>query len=481
MKQPASLLGPESGLCARSTSRRAFLRSVPLAATALIAKAIRERFTWAQAGPGSSLPPVAGVAKPDYTLEIAEIEWELSPKKKIRTIAYNRQIPGPLLHVTEGKPVMMEIANRLDRPEIVHWHGQWIPVDVDGAMEEGSPIIAPGARTRITFAPRPAGLHWYHTHAEAHRDLKRGLYSGQFGVLHVNPAAGHPGRYDQEQFIVLHDWEPYYAASSDGSMMVNYVCGSVNGRMLGYDAPITVHEGQRVLFQILNASATEAHWLALQGHNFKVLALDGAPVATRAAVESLRLGPAERVTAIVAMDAPGVWVLGEARKEFRDAGMGVVIEYAGRAGKPQEPDGTKLLWDYRLFGAPAPAIRTPDVTIPLVFTSKFKGHGALDQWMINGKSWPDDAPMILHEGLRHRLVFDNRSTDDHPVHLHRHNFELVSIRGAATSGVHKDVAIVEAGTRVEADLVAANPGNTLFHCHQQDHMDMGFMALFKYA
>jgi FtsP/CotA-like multicopper oxidase with cupredoxin domain len=117
----------------------------------------------------------------------------------------------------------------------------------------------------------------------------------------------------------------------------------------------------------------------------------------------------------------------------------------------------------------------------MAFTSRFKGHGALDEWMINGKSWPNTDPIVVHEGLRHRLVFDNRSMDDHPVHLHRHNFELVSIRGAATSGVHKDVVIVEAGTRVEADLVASNPGHSLFHCHQQDHMDMGFMALFRYA
>jgi FtsP/CotA-like multicopper oxidase with cupredoxin domain len=89
--------------------------------------------------------------------------------------------------------------------------------------------------------------------------------------------------------------------------------------------------------------------------------------------------------------------------------------------------------------------------------------------------------VILHEGFRHRLVFNNPSTDDHPVHLHRHAFELVSIRGAATSGIRKDVVIVEAGSTVEADLVADNPGNTLFHCHQQDHMDAGFMALFRYV
>jgi FtsP/CotA-like multicopper oxidase with cupredoxin domain len=182
----------------------------------------------------------------------------------------------------------------------------------------------------------------------------------------------------------------------------------------------------------------------------------------------------------VTMDNPGVWILGEPNNDFLQAGMGTVIEYAGSSGKPQEPKPTKLQWDYRAFSSPTPTHHEPDATIPLIFTSRFHGHGALDQWMINGKSWPISEPIVLREGKRHRLVLENRSTDDHPVHLHRHKFELVSIRGAALSGVHKDVVIVEAGATVEADLIANNPGDTLFHCHQQDHMDSGFMTLFRY-
>ena len=83
--------------------------------------------------------------------------------------------------------------------------------------------------------------------------------------------------------------------------------------------------------------------------------------------------------------------------------------------------------------------------------------------------------------MRHRLIFENHSSDDHPVHLHRHAFELVSLAGGATRGIYKDVVLVEARTTVEVDLVANNPGRTLFHCHQQDHMDAGFMAIFEYA
>jgi FtsP/CotA-like multicopper oxidase with cupredoxin domain len=455
----------DSAICSLN-SRRDFLRSASFAAASFLSP---PAFLWPQSAPA-----------PDYHLDISETEWELSPKKKIRTVAYNGQIPGPLFRASEGQTLTVEIANRLERPEIVHWHGQWIPVAVDGAMEEGSPMIPAGGNTRISFTPRPSGLHWYHTHAMADRDLKRGLYTGQAGVLHVTPR-NDPGSYDQEQFIVLQDWEPYYTASDDGSLMVNYAAGSINGRMLGFAEPIQARRGQRVLFQILNASATEIHWLTLPGHRFQVLSLDGAPVASQATVETLRLGPAERITAIVEMNQPGTWILGEPRKSYRDAGIGIVVEYASRTGTPAEGRPLQLHWDYKLFGDAAPQTRVPDTRIPLVFTSRFRGHGALDQWMINGKSWPDASPIPLREGLRHRLAFQNKSQDDHPIHLHRHNFELVSIRGIPVSGVRKDVVIVEAGTMVEADLIANNPGDTLFHCHQQDHMDAGFMTLFKYS
>lgn len=456
---------PDCLLRGSPASRRRFLRNAALASASAL------------------LPPLGSAAldpPPDYTLEIGEVEWELSPKKKVRTLAYNGQIPGNLLRVTEGRPVTIEITNKLDQPDIVHWHGQWIPPDVDGSAEEGTPMIPAGGKTRVTFTPRPSGLHWYHTHTAAHRDLKRALYTGQFGVLLVEPREN-PARYDKEQFIVLHDWEPYFVSSDDGSQMVNYAAASVNGQMLGHGEPVRVNRGEKVLFQVVNASATELHWLALAGHQFQVIAMDGHPVPSQAKVEMLRLGPAERISALVMMDSPGIWILGEPRKDFREAGMGIVVEYANATGNPQPPAEGNLRWDYRDFADASPIIHKPDLTIPLVFTSKFEGHGALDRWKINGKSFPDTDEVVLHDGLRHRLVFDNRSTDDHPIHLHRHAFELVSINGTPTSGVFKDVVVVQARTTVEADLVATNPGNTLFHCHQQDHMDSGFMALFRYA
>jgi FtsP/CotA-like multicopper oxidase with cupredoxin domain len=78
-------------------------------------------------------------------------------------------------------------------------------------------------------------------------------------------------------------------------------------------------------------------------------------------------------------------------------------------------------------------------------------------------------------------VFDNRSDEAHPVHLHRHTFELTNVEGVETSGVFKDVVVVQPMSKIEVDVLAGNPGPTLFHCHQQMHMDYGFMALMRYV
>ena len=69
----------------------------------------------------------------------------------------------------------------------------------------------------------------------------------------------------------------------------------------------------------------------------------------------------------------------------------------------------------------------------------------------------------------------------HPVHLHRHTFELVSVAGKPTAGVRKDVVSVAPRTRTEVELIASNPGRSLFHCHMQLHMDFGFMAMLEYV
>ena len=221
----------------------------------------------------------ASTAKADYTLRIANGLVELAPDHIVSTTLYNGQFPGPLLRFREGQSTVIDIYNDTDTPELVHWHGQTIPSDVDGAAEEGSPFVPAHGMRRISFSPKPSGFRFYHTHVAAGSDLNRGTYTGQAGPVYIEPR-NHPGAYDREVFLVLKEFAPAFSRGGDMAMdalvgapvkalqdmgaaadgeakdkakgfEVGYSLFAINGRMLGHGEPIRVKQGERVLFHVL--------------------------------------------------------------------------------------------------------------------------------------------------------------------------------------------------------------------------------------
>jgi len=417
--------------------------------------------------------------QPDYTLRIGPVTVEPVKGKFFKTIGYNGTAPGPLIRVPEGKTVTIEVVNGSDIAELCHWHGLYAPPLVDGAMEEGTPMIPPGAAKTYSFVARPAGTRWYHSHISAERNLKRGTYNAQSGFFYVEPK-NEPGAFDQEFFLYMKEWDPYFTTGGgEAGLEVMYKYNSIDGKSLGHGEPLRVREGQRVLLRILNASATLHRRIACAGHTFTVLTMDGNPLSSPRETPILELGPAERIDAIVTMSNPGVWILGETDDKERAKGLGIVIEYANKSGEPAWTRPSTEPWNYAAFGTNAAT--QEGERIPLVFEKKFAGSRWVDNWTINGKSWPKTDHIRVSEGRRYRLIFDNRSDEAHPIHLHRHMFELAKIGNTVTAGVFKDVVVVPAKTPVEVNLVASNPGPSLFHCHQQLHMDYGFMTLLEYV
>ena len=442
----------------------------------------------AQTKQGTTRP----AAKADHSLRIEPCTLEIGPGVSIKTLAYNGQVPGPLLRLREGQPVTIDVTNGGTDPDITHWHGLAIDSLNDGAMEEGSPMIGVGQTHRYTFTPKPSGTRWYHTHAGAYGNLAMGTYTGQFGFLLIE-GSEHPGDYDQEVNLAIHHWGPSFVPMVETMRMesankplttgsdVGYKYATINSHMLGAGEPIRVKQGQRVLMRLLNASATENVILALPGHRFNIIAMDGNPVPKPTSVEVLSLAVAERVDAIVEMNSPGVWILGSTLEKSRQMGLGIVFEYAGQSGAPVWKDPPPTTWDYTQF-ANATEAPAPDESFILTFRDIGPQHGSqFDTWTINNKSWPEIEPLIVHAGKRYRLVFRNGSGDQHPLHLHRHTFEVTRIGDKHLSGLRKDVINVMPLDTVEVDFVADNPGDTLWHCHQQLHMDYGFMQLIKYS
>jgi FtsP/CotA-like multicopper oxidase with cupredoxin domain len=205
------------------------------------------------------------------------------------------------------------------------------------------------------------------------------------------------------------------------------------------------------------------------------------PVPTPRLVDVIRLGAAERVDAIVEMKNPGVWIprLGERRRPHartygyrrgirgprRRAALGRAGETAvgldavrsppGRAGPAGAQTG-------RNAGFPHRDVRPAS-----------QRHGGLDHQrpvLRRHEAWRFTA------GGRYRIPFDNRTDDEHPMHLHRHSFELKRVNDKPTRGLVKGIVIVPAFGTVEVEFVP-NPsqrGLALMHCHQQMHMENAF-------
>src|ERR1039458_10324813 len=125
-------------------------------------------------------------AAADHSLTIQPCTIEISPGVNLKTVAYNGQVPGPLLRLRQGVPVTIDVTNATENADIVHWHGLRTDSLNDGAMEEGSPMIPPGGHLRYSLTPNPAGSRWYHTHAGAGANLGIGTYTGQFGFLLIH-------------------------------------------------------------------------------------------------------------------------------------------------------------------------------------------------------------------------------------------------------------------------------------------------------
>src|SRR6202030_3415185 len=210
----------------------------------------------------------ASAAKADYTIRIAGGLVELAPDHIVSTTLYNGQFPGPLLRFNEGQQTVVDIHNDTDTPEVVHWHGQMIPSDVDGASEEGTPLVPAHGMRRISFVPKPSGFRFYHTHVVAGADLNRGTYTGQAGPVYIEPKDNR-GAYDREIFLVMKEFEPAFSHGGDMAMdalagapvkavqqmgkiadaeaqektkgfEVGYELFGINGRMLVHGEPIRV-------------------------------------------------------------------------------------------------------------------------------------------------------------------------------------------------------------------------------------------------
>jgi len=423
-----------------------------------------------------------------------------------RTLAYGNAIPAPLIRANVGDELAVTVANRLNHPTSVHWHGIALRNDMDG-VQPATPNINAGADFTYRFSSPHPGTYWAHPHTGLDADY--GLY---LPVIIDDPTE--PGRYDAEWIVMLDDWTDGIGKTPEllyddltgqhtpgmdnmpgmsGMAMsgvgksdllggdagdVSYPYYLINGRIPAAPTTFTAKPGQRIRIRIINAGSDTAFRVALAGHSMTVTHTDGYPVLPTE-VDALLMGMGERYDVIVTA-ADGVFPLVALAEGKNALARALLSTGAGTAPDPgfQPPELNKRVGTVDMFTA-TPAVdlgsAQPDVNLSAVLAGDMMHYN----WTINGEPFSKTTPLQIEQGQRAVLTFNNTTMMWHPMHLHGHTFQVIKPDGSR--GPRKDTVIVLPNQKVSVNLIADNPGIWMMHCHNTYHQEAGMMTSLNYV
>jgi len=247
----------------------------------------------------------------EFSITVAETEHELYPGgPKIQAWAFNGQVPGPTLRVTEGDVVRVRFTNEHTSNHTLHFHGLNVPNEMDGVAygHLHHLEVKPGETHIYEFVADPAGTHMYHCHVNSPQHIDMGMV----GVVIVEPKdkRAEP-KVDKERVVLLDDW--YVNENGDHEAMAhpamihqaNYF--TVNGKAFPAVEPITLVQGEKVRVRMINVGY-QAHSMHLHGQSFVVTHRDGRPVKVPQEQDTLLIGPGERYDLVFTATNPGLWL-----------------------------------------------------------------------------------------------------------------------------------------------------------------------------
>lgn len=483
-------------------TRRQFLTTVGVGAGAVLLSSCGAGTPTATTHPALPVfPRAASTGKVRaYTLEAAPVKLALGGNL-VSTWAYNGNLPGPTLRLTEGDTLQVTVKNRLPQGQgtSIHWHGVPLINTMDGVPGATQQPIASGQDFVYTFVAPTAGTYFYHSHVGL--QLDRGLY----GALIIDPTRESMS-YDQDYVLVLDDWLDGLPGTPDAAMQkliangdrmggmsggmggmsgnnvppdIVYPLYLINGRSSDQPTTLKVTQGDKVRLRFINASASTIYHVALQGHRMTVTHTDGQAVEP-VEVDVIRIGMGERYDVLVTANNPGVWQLA-ALVEGAQAMTRAVMSYKGSVSALppatyQPSELSRQMLSYAMLKAAAglvvPPAYTPDVTLPI----QLSGGNGQYVWKINNEVFSHAQRIALPHNKLIRFPFQNMTMMPHPMHLHGHFFQLDNGTGR---GPLKDTVIVDAMQKRTINWISDNAGTWAFHCHNAYHQEAGMMRFIK--
>ncbi len=460
----------------------------------------RRNFLFLCSAAGATLLPLSNAqrALAGATIDITAQPGELNivgpdfPATSVWT--FNGSVPGQLIRVRHGEVVDATVHNALTVPTSVHWHGIRLPNEMDGVAGLTQAAIPPDSSFHYRFTPPDAGTYWYHSHVMAYEQVGRGLY----GPLIIDEPA--PPQVDRDLIWMIDDWR----LADDASIIDNFGSGhdrshagrignvpTVNGR---FRDVVPVQRGERIRLRLINASNARNFALSFDKLSPRVIAVDGQPVTPQAADGPIMIGAAGRVDLIIDMQGAPDSISAVTDSFYREPFELVKFAYQSSVLRdaPLEQD----------IALPAATLPMPDLN-HAAHTEVVIGGGAMgglrrammdDKWMDlreiarQGYVWAmndvignklDMAPLLdLKKGASVRLTLRNETAFPHPMHLHGHHMQLLSIDDQALPEPRwVDSPLLMPRQKMELAFVADNPGKWLFHCHVLEHHSAGLGAL----
>ena len=448
------------------------------------------------AAPASAAPAASG-ARRELVARTGTEPLVGMPYPPTPVWGFDGGVPGPELRVRHGEPLALRVANALDQPTSVHWHGVRVPWAMDGVAGLTQAPIRPGEHFDVDFIPPDAGTYWYHAHANTPEQVGRGLY----GPLVVEEAS--PITVDRELLWMLDDWRLTPDATivegfrqghdlSHGGRLGNTV--TVNGRLR---PPVRVRSGERVRLRLVNAANARQFALSFGDLPVQVIAIDGQPVRPHAPRGPVTLPSAGRVDLVIDLLAAPSTSIDVIDTYYGDPLL--VGSLALDAGTPLRLDAPETPVDLG-----PPSLPEPDLAHALEHEVRMSGGamGGMRRARVNGEwrgarelaraghFWAlnelvgtgyDVSPLLeVERGRTLKLTLVNDTAFVHPMHLHGHHVKLLSVDGQRPPrDSWHDTVSVAPRERVEVAFVADNPGAWLFHCHVLEHHSAGMGALVR--
>lgn len=461
-----------------------------------------------------------------FDLSIQQGETRIVPTAATRTFGYSGSMLGPVVRVKSGQTVRADITNRLPVESSVHWHGLFVPSDVDGPF---NPIPAGQPWSPELKINQPAATTWFHPHP--HGDTARQTYMGLAGLLYVEDGSAEafnlPRDYGVDDLpIVLQDrnFGPDGQLRYDRSPMA-MMHGSRGDVILvnGAIRPVARPPAGLVRLRLLDGANARNFKLAFADERiFHVIANDAGWLAEPIPMKEIEMSPGERYEIVVDLSdgRPAdllTWPdhngrfgesMSERAKEFlarmRERREVVLRLEPGPAGDHPKRDLPKRLQDP---GRPdiAKSIRRRSFILDSMMMANMQamraggsmghgghgapssasGHGRSDGMLmgINGKTY-DMSRIDAEVALGSQEIWEIVSIEmAHPFHIHGATFQTLT-KGGKPAASHeagvKDTVLVE--NKAELLLSFRQPSTRekpfVFHCHILEHEELGMMATY---